>query len=188
MGIALKAILAMLCLALVHECDCGPPVYLPRKRCEICVTVLMRKMAQVDHLCSGMESYFETVRHNHTITQSHSLTQLHNHPHPLPPPQCNDVVASMLHWYPNFIYWSWSGGCDMHLADGMMKRVRPCPAHAICGWLTSPNYHVSFCPWDANFKAPGLEDSLYPFAERPSDNMPPIGAPQGMGLITNMAG
>ncbi len=60
----------------------GPPIYLPRKRCEICVTVLMRKMAQADHLvsfspshpsfdshaefltslqCSGMESYFETV-------------------------------------------------------------------------------------------------------------------------------
>lgn len=135
------------------------PVYLPRKRCEICVTVLMRKMAQVDHLCGGMEHYFET---------------------------CNDVIAAMLHWYPNVIYWSWSGGCDLHMQDGVVQRVRPCPAHAICGWLTSPNYHVAFCPWDPNFRAPGLEDSMYPFAQRPSDSMPPLGGPQGMGLVTNM--
>ena len=100
--------------------------------------------------------------------------------------QCNDVIASLLHWYPNFIYWSWSGGCDMHMFDGYVKRVHPCPAHAICGWLTSPNYHVAFCPWDSNFRAPGLEDSLYPFAERPSDSMPPIGSVQGMGITTDV--
>ena len=50
---------------------------------------------QVDHLCGGMEHYFET---------------------------CNDVIASMLHWYPNVIYWSWSGGCDLHMQDGVVQR------------------------------------------------------------------
>eukprot|EP00301_Raphidiophrys_heterophryoidea_P013116 c20465_g1_i1.p1 GENE.c20465_g1_i1~~c20465_g1_i1.p1 ORF type:complete len:165 (-),score=51.24 c20465_g1_i1:59-553(-) len=146
-------VMVVACSAL-EEAEPQPmPVYLPRKRCEICVTVVMRKLAQVDHLCQGMEHYFET---------------------------CNDVIASMLHWYPNFIYWSWSGGCDMHMPDGITKRVRPCPAHAICAWLTSPSYHVGFCPWDSTFRAPGLEDSLYPFAPRPSDNMPPLGGPQGI--------
>ncbi len=38
------------------------PRYLPRKRCEVCVTVLLRKMSQVPHLCEGMEHYFDTVK------------------------------------------------------------------------------------------------------------------------------
>eukprot|EP00300_Choanocystis_sp_HF-7_P036704 c52591_g1_i1.p1 GENE.c52591_g1_i1~~c52591_g1_i1.p1 ORF type:complete len:204 (+),score=14.99 c52591_g1_i1:36-614(+) len=135
------------------------PIYLPRKRCEICVTVLMRKMAQVPHLCSGLESYYET---------------------------CNDVISSTLHWYPNLIYWSWSGGCDMVFEDGITKRIRPCPAHAICGWLTSPNYHVAFCPWDPAFKAPGLEDSLYPASIRPTDNLPKLGGPQGLAYLPGL--
>ena len=37
------------------------PIYIPRKRCEVCVTVLMRRMSQGPHLCSGLEHYFETV-------------------------------------------------------------------------------------------------------------------------------
>ncbi len=47
------------------------PLYLPRKRCEICTTVMMRKIAQATYLCHGLEFYFET---------------------------CNDVLASILHW------------------------------------------------------------------------------------------
>ena len=106
------------------------PLYLPRKRCEICVTVLMRKIAQVPFLCHGFEYYFET---------------------------CNDVVASILHWYPNVVYWSYTGGCTKKGAVGETF-VRPCPPHAICSWLASPNYNQPFCPWDGQYAAPGLED------------------------------
>ena len=133
------------------------PLYLPRKRCEICVTVLMRKIAQVPFLCHGLEYYFET---------------------------CNDVVASILHWYPNVVYWSYTGGCTKKGAVGETF-VRPCPPHAICSWLASPNYNQPFCPWDGQYAAPGLEDNLQADngMDTPSDGLPPGGGNMGAPVV-----
>ena len=85
-------------------------------------------------------------------------------------------VASILHWYPNVVYWSYTGGCKRQLATGETF-VRPCPPHAICSWLSSPNYTMPFCPWDNQYMAPGLEDSLQQDTgyDTPSDGLPPQG-------------
>ena len=133
------------------------PLYLPRKRCEICVTVMMRKIAQVPFLCHGLEFYFET---------------------------CNDVLASILHWYPNVVYWSYTGGCKRQLATGEVF-VRPCPPHAMCSWLSSPNYNMPFCPYDNQYMAPGLEDSLVQDSgfDTPSDGLPPQGGAMGSPVV-----
>jgi len=47
------------------------PIYLSRQRCEVCTTVIMRKLAGAPHLCAGMEYYFDS---------------------------CNDALVSILHW------------------------------------------------------------------------------------------
>ena len=133
------------------------PLYLPRKRCELCVTVMMRKIAQIPHLCHGLAFYFAT---------------------------CNDVPPSILHSYPNVIYWSYTGGCNRKLAVGEAF-VRPCPPPAICSWLSSPNYNVPFCPWDGQYSAPGVEDGLQPDngADLPSDGLPPQGSAMGLPAV-----
>ena len=109
------------------------PVYLSRQRCEICTSVIMRKLSGAPHLCAGMEYYFDT---------------------------CNDVLVSLLHWAPNVAFWAQTGGCDRAQEAGGFKRMKPCPPHVVCSWLVSPNYHAPFCPWDGAWRAPGVEDSL----------------------------
>ena len=118
---------------------------------------MMRKIAQVPFLCHGLEFYFET---------------------------CNDVVASILHWYPNVVYWSYTGGCTKKGAVGETF-VRPCPPHAICSWLASPNYNQPFCPWDGQYAAPGLEDNLQADngMDTPSDGLPPGGGNMGAPVV-----
>jgi hypothetical protein len=109
------------------------PVYLSRQRCEVCATVLMRKVAGGPHLCAGMEYYFDT---------------------------CNDVLVSLLHWYPSVMFWMQTGGCLHTDVESGTKMMKPCAPHAVCSWMISPNYHIPFCPWDGSWRAPGLENSL----------------------------
>ena len=77
-----------------------------------------------------------------------------------------------------------SGGCKRKLAVGEAF-VRPCPPHAICSWLSSPNYNVPFCPWDGQYSAPGVEDGLQPDngADLPSDGLPPQGSAMGLPAV-----
>ena len=110
-------------------------------------------------------------------------------------PRVPQVLVSLLHWQPSLQYWM-STGC-MHTAEGAPpKLMKPCAPHAVCSWLISPNYHVRssllttasrpgphvtherrfaraaqipFCPWDASWRAPGVEDlnDFSPKAEKP---------------------
>ena len=70
---------------------------------------------------------------------------------------CNDVVASILHWYLNVVYWSYTGGHQMG-AVGETFVARACRTPS--ARLAPPNYNQPFCPWDGQYAAPGLEDNL----------------------------
>jgi hypothetical protein len=111
------------------------PVYLSRQRCEVCTTVIMRKLAGAPHLCAGMEYYFDS---------------------------CNDALVSILHWYTSVMFWMQGGGCHKAMAGGGYKWMKPCAPHVVCSWIISPNYHIPFCPWDGRWRAPGVEDNLLP--------------------------
>ena len=90
--------------------------------------------------------------------------------------------------YPNVVYWSYTGGCKRKLQVGDVT-VRPCPPHAICSWLVSPNYNVPFCPFDPAYAAPGVEDALLPDngADLPSDGLPPQGSTMGGPVLPGMS-
>lgn len=96
-------------------------------KCEICITVLERKETH-QHLCAGLEYYHET---------------------------CYEVMTSLLHWDQWVVYWLHTGGCHRILPVGLAT-AKPCPAHVVCSWITSPVDRQPFCPPDHTYRSPGV--------------------------------
>merc|ERR1719199_637697 len=96
-------------------------------KCEICITVLERKETH-QHLCAGLEYYHET---------------------------CYEVMTSLLHWDQWVVYWLHTGGCHRISPVGLAT-AKPCPAHVVCSWITSPVDRQPFCPPDHTYRSPGV--------------------------------
>merc|ERR1711988_601462 len=96
-------------------------------KCEICITVLERKETH-QHLCAGLEYYHET---------------------------CYEVMTSLLHWDQWVVYWLHTGGCHRITSVGLAT-AKPCPAHVVCSWITSPVDRQPFCPPDTTYRSPGV--------------------------------
>lgn len=98
--------------------------------CEICTFVVENKDQHQPYLCRGLKD-------------------------PNWQKNCVQVEESLMWWLTNEVYWL-NYGCQ-HEEQGAVEWVRPCPAHAVCSWISQPHGGEPYCPVDAAYTKPTAE-------------------------------
>ena len=66
---------------------------------------------------------------------------------------CQMVAGGLLRSKKWVTLWEETYGCHK-LTPGGLALVAPCPAHAVCSWVASPDTRRPFCPADHTYKVP----------------------------------
>merc|ERR1711907_411831 len=102
-----------------------------RGHCEICIAVMQAKERGEPHLCASFR-------------------------HPTYYTTCVEVITSLLRADRALVYWI-ENGCIHNDPSQGPELVKPCPAHAVCGWvgnLYAKHPGEPFCPSDYRYRAP----------------------------------
>lgn len=95
--------------------------------CEVCTYVITNKEQHQPYLCRGLAD-------------------------PSYQKACVQTMESIMWWLTNVVYWV-NYGCQ-HQNGREVEWVRPCPAHAVCGWIEELYLKKSFCPTDPDYPTP----------------------------------
>ena len=115
-------------LATASFLELGAKTGAAQSACEVCVYVLENKQQHQPFLCRGLKS-------------------------PSQQQTCVSVLVSLMWWLENQVYWV-NYGCQRSGDGGAWEWVKPCPAHAICGFLQSLYDRSPFCPPDPKYRKP----------------------------------
>ena len=66
---------------------------------------------------------------------------------------CQMVAGGLLRSKKWVTLWEETYGCHK-LTPGGLALVAPCPAHAVCSWVASPDTRRPYCPVDHTYKIP----------------------------------